>query len=99
VENIKLFLLKNHVGRVVNHLGEDPNHVGRAVNHLGDYDTFSHLVMERTTNGEMQYINLLQNVISNGTKKIGRNGATRSTFPVEEFLIMFLIIFYKFSKI
>lgn len=50
------------------------------ITEIQDYDTFSHLVMERTTNGEMQYINLLQNVISNGTKKIGRNGATRSVF-------------------
>ena len=66
--NIKLFLLKNHVGRAVNHLGEDPNHVGRvvnpgedpnhvgrAVNHLGEDLTEKRVVLHvRDPNGDLR---------------------------------------------
>ena len=45
-----------------------------------EYDEFTHLVMDRTLDGELQYINLLKNINSNGNRRTGRNGATRSVF-------------------
>jgi thymidylate synthase/dihydrofolate reductase len=45
-----------------------------------EYNEFTHLVMDRTADGERQYINLLKNIISNGIRRVGRNGGTRSLF-------------------
>jgi thymidylate synthase len=46
-----------------------------------DYEEFTHYVLERTTSyGERQYLNLVSNILRNGMKKVGRNGATLSIF-------------------
>lgn len=45
-----------------------------------DYEEFTHYVLKRTENGERQYLNLLENIIENGTERKGRNGNTLSVF-------------------
>lgn len=49
-----------------------------------DYDDFTHYVLTRTTQGEQQYIDLLDSILRNGEVHIGRNGPTKSLF-VEHF--------------
>ena len=45
-----------------------------------EYDEFTHYTMVRTTFGERQYLNLIQNIINIGIERTGRNGKTVSIF-------------------
>lgn len=45
-----------------------------------EYEKFDHYVLEKTEYGERQYLDLLQNIITNGSLKNGRNGFTKSLF-------------------
>ena len=49
-----------------------------------EYDKFFNYTLVRTSNGEQQYLDLLQKIITNGSDSTGRNGITRSLF-VEHF--------------
>jgi dihydrofolate reductase/thymidylate synthase len=45
------------------------------------YEEFTHYVLERDgSKGEIQYLNLLENILTNGVLSPGRNGNTISTF-------------------
>lgn len=44
------------------------------------FGNFKHLVMERTTNGERQYLDLCEKILDTGETRIGRNGNTISLF-------------------
>lgn len=44
------------------------------------HDNFSHFVMKYEPNGEVQYLQLINEVRNNGIIKHGRNGKTRSSF-------------------
>jgi dihydrofolate reductase / thymidylate synthase len=50
-----------------------------------EYEKFFHYKLIRTSNGEQQYLDLLQKIITTGTNFTGRNGITRSLF-VEHFV-------------
>lgn len=45
-----------------------------------EYKEFTHYVLERTNNGEYQYLELMKNIITSGEKREGRNGGTVSLF-------------------
>jgi thymidylate synthase len=49
-----------------------------------EYDEFIHYVLVRTTHGEQQYLDLINNIMISGELCIGRNGPTKSLF-VEHF--------------
>jgi dihydrofolate reductase/thymidylate synthase len=44
------------------------------------YETFTHYVLNYTSDGELQYINLIKDVISDGEERVCRNGKTISVF-------------------
>ena len=45
-----------------------------------NYNGFTHYILERTDHGEHQYLELMENILLNGTWKIGRNGLTIGSF-------------------
>jgi dihydrofolate reductase / thymidylate synthase len=45
-----------------------------------NYEEFDHFVLEKTINGEGQYIKMLENVLENGDSRQTRNGYTKSSF-------------------
>ena len=45
-----------------------------------EYEEFTHYTMIRTTFGERQYLDLIQNIINIGSERTGRNGQTISIF-------------------
>ena len=45
-----------------------------------DHDEFIHYVLTRTTQGEQQYLDLLDSILKSGEECIGRNGPTKSLF-------------------
>lgn len=44
------------------------------------YEEFTHYVLEYSEFGERQYLDILDNTLKNGVKRVGRNGLTISTF-------------------
>jgi len=44
------------------------------------YEDFTHYVMEYSSSGEQQYLNILRDVLTRGARREGRNGLTLSTF-------------------
>lgn len=45
-----------------------------------EHEEFTHYVLKHIPNGELEYLNLLSEVLNTGNTKIGRNGETHSLF-------------------
>ena len=50
------------------------------ITHTQKYDSFDHYEMVYKKHGEIQYLKLIENILNNGEKRIGRNGNTFSDF-------------------
>ena len=50
------------------------------VTHTKKYDIFDHSEMEYKKYGEIQYLKLIENILKDGEKRMGRNGYTLSDF-------------------
>jgi dihydrofolate reductase/thymidylate synthase len=50
------------------------------IEEMTEYDEFTHYTMIHTSFGERQYLDLLQNIMTRGSVRMGRNGNTMSIF-------------------